>query len=85
MIENIENIDTARSSVADDFEAALAATATDVVEIVAEEVETALEPSGDLEVLDVSEDGELEEENDEKRKRRTEEEEKRRTEKENSS
>ena len=64
-IENIENIDTARSSVADDFEAALAATATDVVEIVAEEVETALEPSGDLEVLDVSEDGELEEENDE--------------------
>jgi transcription termination/antitermination protein NusG len=64
-IENIENIDTAQSSVADDFEAALAATATDVVEIVAEEVETALEPSGDLEVLDVSEDGELEEENDE--------------------
>ena len=64
-IENIENIDTARSSVADDFEAALAATATDVVEIVAEEAETALEPSGDLEVLDVSEDGELEEENDE--------------------
>ena len=64
-IENIENIDTAQSSVADDFEAALAATATDVVEIVAEEAETALEPSGDLEVLDVSEDGELEEENDE--------------------
>jgi len=67
-IENIETTDSAQSNVADDFEAALAATATDVVEIVAEEVEAVIEPSDELVASEISEDedgAELEEENDE--------------------
>ena len=67
-MENIETTDSAQSNVADDFEAALAATATDVVEIVAEEVEAVIEPSDELVASEISEDedgAELEEENDE--------------------
>lgn len=67
-IENIETTDSAQRNVADDFEAALAATATDVVEIVAEEVEAEIEPSDELVASEISEDedgAELEEENDE--------------------
>ena len=67
-IENIETTDSAQSNVADDFEAALAATATDVVEIVAKEVEAVIEPSDELVASEISEDedgAELEEENDE--------------------